>query len=548
MRRGPGIWLLSLLLWASTAAAAAARCPAGDAGAVEPAADRARQRGEWARAADWLACAAVRSGDAALAERATRGAFELRQVHSAVTSARRWLALAPDSETARRHLAIALLRDYDAVAAAREFTPLLAVEDRARAWNELLGILAEERNEAGAAQVAEQLAAADAGLPEAQLVLSVLWQHADHGRRALAAAERALALRPDWRAAQYAVLRALLTLGRRDEALARSAALAADGDAQARLGHAWILLGLGRREEAAALFGELRREGPLTREALEALGVIALDDRRHEDASRLFGELGRAAGSGENVPWYLGRLAEQRGDRALAALHYQQVRTGSRAAAAQLRAWRLWREDGQPERAELQLDEFLAATPASTGEIVAGVAGVLADAGQSAEAVALLDRALRQLAGGDLLFARAIVHEKRGAVRAAVADLRALLAERPQSPDAWNALGYTLVDHGLRLREGHELIERALALRPDSFAIQDSKGWALVRLGRPAEGLPWLEAAFERSADPEVAAHLGEALWLLGRQSEARELWERVLGEHPDSAPLRKAIARRAGS
>lgn len=549
MHRGPGKWLLWILLCAvTTASAATSRCPAGDAAALERGAERARQRAEWARAAAGLACAAGRSGDAALAERATRSAFEFGQVRSAVTSARRWLALAPDSETARRHLAIALLRDYDAVAAAREFAPLLAVEDRARAWNQLLGVLADERNGTGAAQVADQLAAADAGLPEAQLAISVLWQRADHGGRALAAAERALALRPGWRAAQYAALRAQLTLGRRDEALAWSAALAADGDAQARLGHAWILLALGRRDEAAALFGELRREGPVTREALEALGVIALDDHRLDDALRVFSELGRAAGSGDNPSWFLGRIAEQRGDRILAAQQYQNVRTGPRTVGAQLRAWRLWREQGQPERAELLLDDFLAAAPASTGEIVAGVAGVLAEQGQGTAAVALLDRALRQLSNGELLFARAIVNEKRGAVRAAVADLRALVAERPQDPDAWNALGYTLVDHGLQLRAGHALIERALALRPDSYAIQDSKGWALVRLGRPAEGLPWLEGAFERSGDPEVAAHLGEALWLLGRQGEARELWQRALGEHPDSAPLQRAMARRAGS
>ena len=110
---------------------------------------------------------------------------------------------------------------------------------------------------------------------------------------------------------------------------------------------------------------------------------------------------------------------------------------------------------------------------------------------------------------------------------AAIEDLRALVALRPSDPDAGNALGYTLVDHGLRLREGHALIDQALAAQPDSVAIQDSKGWALVRLGRVAEGLPWLEDALDRSGNPEIAAHVGETLWLLGREDEARSVWDR---------------------
>jgi tetratricopeptide (TPR) repeat protein len=546
MRISLGCMLPAMLLCAATSAAAApARCPAGDVPELVRAAELALARSEWPQATLRLACAAERSADPAVAERATRTAFEYQQAGKAVVGARRWLTLDPGSETARRHLAIALLRDYDDAAAAREFAPLLDGGDRGRAYGQLLGVLAEERNVTGAARIMDRLAAGDPDLPEARHAVSVLWQRADHGSRALAEAQAALALRPGWRLAQYAEMRALLTLGRRDEALARSAVLAAGDDAPARLSHAWMLAGLGQREAAAALFGELRREGPVAREALEALGLMAIDDRRYDDALLVFGELAREPRGAEGVAWHFGRIAEQRGDRLLALQHYQRAVTGPRAVAAQLRARRLWRELGLPERAELQIDEFLAATTGSTAEVVAGVASQLVEEGRAREAVQLLDRALRHLPDGDLLFTRALVNEKLGRLPAAIADLRALVARRPGNPDAANALGYTLVDHGQRLREGHELIERALAARPDSVAIQDSKGWALVRLGRVADGLPWLEGALERSGDPEVAAHLGEALWLLGREDEARAAWERARAEHPDSDPLRRAIERR---
>jgi tetratricopeptide (TPR) repeat protein len=107
-----------------------------------------------------------------------------------------------------------------------------------------------------------------------------------------------------------------------------------------------------------------------------------------------------------------------------------------------------------------------------------------------------------------------------------------------------NALGYTLVDRTRSIAEGHRLIEDALAAKPDSYAVQDSMGWALVRLGRLEEGKAWLETAWKNSEDPEVAAHLGETLWLMGKVDEARRIWDEALRQNPDSRPLLRAIER----
>ena len=78
----------------------------------------------------------------------------------------------------------------------------------------------------------------------------------------------------------------------------------------------------------------------------------------------MFNELARDPQNTETVLWNLGRIAEEGGDKALAARHYQRINSGSRAVAAQSRAFRLQRELGAPERAELQIDEFLATVPA----------------------------------------------------------------------------------------------------------------------------------------------------------------------------------------
>jgi tetratricopeptide (TPR) repeat protein len=524
-------------------------CPRGDAWSLSIGAERALERGAWPEAARDYACAARESTDAAVAERATRTAYDNLQLERAAESARRWLALAPGSEVARRYLATSLLRLYDEDGAAEQFAALLETSyaDRARGYVVLLGILSGEDNDTGAARVMERLAAGDASLPEAQYAAAMLWQRAEHGARALAAADRALALRPDYPQAEYARVRALTTVGRRDEALALSTRLAAGGDPFMRLAHAWQLLGEERRDEAATLFEEIRREGnAASSDAASALASIAIDESRLEDAERFLGDAARDPEQAAGTLWQRARIAEERGDEADAARLYQSIETGPRALGAQLRAHRLLQEQGSPEMAEMLIDDYLDGAPGDGVDVVAGVAANLVEDGHGDEAIALVDRARDLLPGDSLLLARAFLLERLDRVPEAVADMRKVVQRRPADPTALNALGYTLVDRTRSVEEGTKLIERAIAEKPDSYAIQDSMGWAHVQAGRLDEGKAWLDKAWAGSEDPEVAAHLGETLWRMGRTAEAKKLWDEALAENPESRPLKRAIEARA--
>jgi len=544
----PKAFLATLLLAAGGPALAAdARCPAGDVWQIVVGAEQALSLADWPEATRLYGCAAAKSDDPSLAERATRTAYENHQLARAIAGARRWLELAPASEVARRHLATSLLRLYDDEAATAEFAELLktSYSDRARGFIVLLSILGEESNETGAARVMDRLAAADAAVPEAQYAAAVLWLRAEDAGKALAAARRALELRAGWPMADLVVVGAEAKLGRREDALATASRLAADGDAHAKLTHAWLLLELDRRGEAARAFEELRASGgPAAADAQDGLAAIALDERRYDDAERLLGEASRDPKAMDLAQWRLAGIADQRGESANAARLYQRITTGSRAVPSQLRSYRLWRELGETERAELLLDDFLAMSPADTREVVSGVASVLVEDGQGDAAIALIDRAYARLPDDNLLLARAFLLERLDRVPEAVADMRRVLARRPGDPVAQNALGYTLVDRTRSLAEGHRLIAAALATKPDSYAIQDSMGWALVRLGRLEEGKTWLDTAWRNSEDPEVAAHLGETLWMMGRTDEARRTWEDALADNPDSRPLKRAIER----
>jgi len=540
---------LLLAFAALPAGAVAGGCPRGDAWEFSVAAERALGRGRWPEAARLYACAAEASPDAAVAERATRAAYDNLQLERAVESARRWLALAPESEVARRYLATGLLRLHDEAAAAEQFAALLdtSYADRPRGFLVLLGILSAEGNETGAARVMDSLAAGDPELPEAQYAASMLWQRAEHGARALEAADRALALRPGWPQAEFARVRALATLGRGEEALAVSARLAGPGDPLMRLSHAWLLLGEERRDEAMALFEALRREGgPAAGDATSALASIALDEGRMDEAARLVEEADRDPEQAEGARWLRARIAEERGDAAQAARLYQGIDSGPRALAAQLRAYRLLRGQGASYLADMLLDDFQHESPGSVTDLVSGVAAILVDEERGEEAIALLDRALGLLPDDGLRLSRGFLLERLDRVPEAVQDMRAVAKRRPEDPMVLNALGYTLVDRTPSIAEGRTLIERAIAAKPDSYAIQDSMGWALVQSGQLAAGRTWLERAWERSQDPEVAAHLGETLWRMGEPAAAQRIWDEALADNPDSPPLKRAIERRS--
>ena len=76
-------------------------------------------------------------------------------------------------------------------------------------------------------------------------------------------------------------------------------------------------------------------------------------------------------------------------------------------------------------------------------------------------------------------------------------------------------------------------------------------GWALVQAGRLDEGKSWLDKAWAGSEDPEVAAHLGETLWRMGRTAEAKKLWDEALADKSRQPPAQardrapRAVTRR---
>jgi len=92
--------------------------------------------------------------------------------------------------------------------------------------------------------------------------------------------------------------------------------------------------------------------------------------------------------------------------------------------------------------------------------------------------------------------------------------------------------------------EAREYILKAAQLLPDDPAVLDSLGWVYYRLGEYQIAIKWLNKAFEVLQDAEIAAHLGEALWVSGQAEKAKSIWQKGEKLDGNQSVLRDTILR----
>jgi Flp pilus assembly protein TadD len=137
-----------------------------------------------------------------------------------------------------------------------------------------------------------------------------------------------------------------------------------------------------------------------------------------------------------------------------------------------------------------------------------------------------------------------MVAEKLGKTAEMEQLLRQVIAAKPDYHHAYNALGYGLADRGEKLPEARQLITKALSFAPNDPFIIDSLGWVEFRSGNLDEALRLLQGAYKTKPDAEIAAHLGEVLWAMGRKAEAQSIWNEGVGLNPDNETLIETVKR----
>lgn len=224
---------------------------------------------------------------------------------------------------------------------------------------------------------------------------------------------------------------------------------------------------------------------------------------------------------------------------------YRQVKRGGRFLPAQIRYADLLAQKGQLKDARTLIQQLPTTNDQQKAHLILAEAQILRRTGSHQEVFNVLDQGLNLLPDyPELLYDRALAADKIGQFEILEKDLKRLIEIRPDNAHAYNALGYSYAERGLRLPEALKLIKKAVELLPDDPYIMDSLGWVYYRMGNLTEGLNYLNRAFALNQDSEIAAHLGEVLWIQGAQEDAENIWRSALEKDPDNEILLETIKR----
>ncbi|MEH6635733.1 MAG: tetratricopeptide repeat protein [Halioglobus sp.] len=247
----------------------------------------------------------------------------------------------------------------------------------------------------------------------------------------------------------------------------------------------------------------------------------------------------------DEAHYYLGRIAEEDGDTREAVSQYMQVEDSREFLSASSRVGHILIAAAELERNHRWFDRQRQANPLRREQLYALEAELLTQAGAQNAAMQVLNQALTESPEStSLLYARSMLSEQQDDLALMERDLRTIIANEPDNTTALNALGYSLANRTERYTEALALISEALALEPDEPAILDSMGWVLYRTGRYDEALDYLTRAYAVFPDPEVAAHLGEVLWVTGDTDGATAIWREALAKAPDHTILLGTLKR----
>lgn len=310
-----------------------------------------------------------------------------------------------------------------------------------------------------------------------------------------------------------------------------------------RLQYARLLGSEGDYTGAREQFALLLEVDPSNPELLSTAALLDFELEFFDAAQLKFEQLIALGERPDEAHYYIGRIEMSRDRYPEAIESFAQVGPSREFRDAKARAASLLADTAFASDIRDFFEAQRRAFPGNAEQLFLLEADALRD--WDGEALKAYDRGLTAFPRSfSLLYGRAMVHEADGELTAMETDLRRILEQDPNHAATLNALGYTLTNHTERYKEAADLIERALALSPGDPAILDSLGWVYYKLGQLAQSEALLRQAHQAFPDPEVAAHLGEVLWIQGKEIEARDIWRDGLSRVPHHSIILEALQR----
>ena len=502
--------------------------------------------------------AARRTSDGELYRRVINIALQARAGDQALIAARAWREAIPDSVEAHQmviQLLVALNKPEEVVAPLRSMLAITPEPQR----NVVLASIPRlfqrapepKRVYTALAPVLEAASAQPANRMMALLVQGRLALSAEQADKALTLTQTAA---KDFPEADEPLLLALDLLPSKSEAESLiTARLQAKPDHHdLRLAYGRALARAQRAADAAHEFRIVTQARPDDSQPWYVLGALELDLRHPEAAEKaLQAFLERLDDKDSNKDsrqqaWLLlAQAAEMRGDLKTAESWLARIDNPQRALEVTYRRASLLARQGQLAKGRALLQALPGERDEDARATLMAESQLLRDARQWEAAHQVLTKAnTRFPADADLIYEQAMMSEKLGRMDEMEQLLRRVMEIKPEHYHAYNALGYSLAERNERLPEAKTLIAKALEYAPSEPFIVDSLGWVEYRLGNHAEALRLLRQAYQSRPDAEIAAHLGEVLWVSGQQEEARKVWGEGAKRDPKNEALRETRQR----
>lgn len=506
-------------------------------------AEIAGQRGQYDVALEGYMEAAKRVDDPRFAERAAMIAMYMKDGGKTNEAVSLWLKQDSKNLTARKIAAITALRANNSELAADHLSAILKL-DPAGFEASVIEIANAMQKEGKLTSVRDALNSIALKNPDKAVIYyiqSILAMQLKDNALAEMNVERALKLHPDWDKALIFQAQIAVMSGNLDKAkvVLRNAALKYPDNVKIKKMLAQVLIKEESFEEAGEVYQSIIAINPKDDESQFALGLVNLQldrDGKAEDSFKKM--LGRAEWK-DRASFYLGKIEEKKGHSEKALIWYDKVTDGPFVFEASIGAVSLLAKNKQFIEAESRLNQLQGQFPKQKLRLTLLQAELYSQQKLYQKAFDYLTAALTDLPEQkELLYTRALTAERIGRLDILEADLKKILIKNPDNAEALNALGYTLLDMPGRYSEAEKYLQHALQLNPNEAVIMDSYGWLQFRLGNASKALEYLEKAYSKQPENEIAAHLSEVLWALGRKDEAKKLFSRAIKEAPDDEYL----------
>jgi tetratricopeptide (TPR) repeat protein len=505
--------------------------------------------------------AARKTNHPELYQRAVEIAFQARSGDSALQAARAWRQAHPTSREANRftlQILAALNRVAETADPLKTEIALTPVPERNAMLATVPRLYARVSDKRLAAAVVEQALAEHLAAPgtgaAAWTTVGRLRLAAGDTPGAIDAARRGQAADPQAEGPALLALEIMEPRQPQAEPIVRKY-LEGKPMPEVRMAYARALLDAQRYAEAQQQLQRVTAEKPELPEAWLAQGTLQAQDNQlaaGEASLKRYLELVQQQRSAEErgrgtaqAYLALAQIAEKRKDYAQAGAWLDKIENSQDLVAAQNRRASLLARQGKLDEARKLLRALPERNADDARMKLNAEVQLLRENKQYKPAYDLLAQAIAKApTDPDLLYEQAMMAEKLGNLADMERLLRRVIATKPDFHHAYNALGYSLADRGIRLPEAKQLIQKALEFAPGDPYITDSLGWVEFRMGNKAEAARILETAYKARPDAEIAAHLGEVLWSQGQRDRALAVWREGLLLSNDNETLQETLKR----